>query len=146
MDSKAQHSATTRLQPPQPREDGWTPIEPPVLEEFKEPGTTVIGRLISIAEIEVKGRPVIQYTLALDDKRVKFLGTYDLVQKLNSTHRGMSVRIKYLGTDPSVSRNGNEMKIFDVQVRDDRPYRSVAPASVRRLDDGTQITDEDIPF
>lgn len=144
MDSKVQHSA--KLQAPQPREDGWFTIEPPVLEEFKEPGTTVVGKLISIAEIEIKGRHVVQYTLGLDDKRVKFLGTYDLVQKLNNSHRGMSVRVKYLGTDPSVSKNGNEMKIFDVQVRDDRSPRAVASGAGRRLDDGMQITDEDIPF
>src|SRR5690348_435559 len=109
MDSKAQHSTSAKLQSPQAKEDGWITIEPPVLEEFKEPGTTVVGTLISIAEIEVKGRAVVQYTLALGDKRVKFFATYDLAQKLDFTHRGMPVRIKYLGTDPSVSKNGNEM-------------------------------------
>jgi hypothetical protein len=74
--------------------------------------------------------------LGRDSDRMKLLGTYDLVAKLTRRHVGCAVRIKYRGEDPTVSKNGNAMKIFDVQIKG-------TPSS---SGDGSPITDEDIPF
>ena len=138
---------TPHLESQQPPEEGWIRLESPELVEFEKPGATVFGRLISVTEVEVRGKKVPQYVLTVEQKRFKFLGTYDLVQKLNASHRGMLVRVKFLGTDPSISRNGNAMKVFDVMVKPDQAT-AVQPqaAQVKRLEDGTYITDEDIPF
>lgn len=132
-------AGSSKLESPMTKEAGWTPLTAPELQEWKTPGETIAGKLISAGPIDLKGKRVIQYILAPDPShRVKMLGTYDLMQKLTSAHIGMQVRIKYLGEDDSVQRNGNSMKVFDVHVRRDPD----APAGR----DSGPISDEDIPF
>jgi len=130
------------LLPLMEREPEWQPLTVPEMLQWDKPGITVSGKLLSVARIEIKGKSVVQYILASGvkcegkDDRVKFLATYDLAQKLTSSHRGMLVRIKYLGEDDTVQNKGNKMKVFDVVVKPDPN----APH------DSGPITDEDIPF
>ena len=127
------------LEKPMDKEQGWETINAPDLHTWTKPGETIFGKLLSVAPIDLKGKRVVQYILAPDaTHRIKMLATYDLSQKLTAAHRGMQVRIKYLGEDETVKRGDNAMKVFDVQVRKD-------PDAVPGRDTGP-ITDEDIPF
>lgn len=127
------------LLPPMTKESGWDQLNAPQLHQWDKPGETIAGKLMSIEPVEIRGKRVPQYTLATDSShRIRLLGTYDLVQKLNRTHIGMLVRIKYLGEDESVKKGDNAMRIFDVHVKKD--------SSAATHNDGTPITDEDIPF
>lgn len=130
------------LEPPLAREDGWTTIEAPELVSFEKLGDTISGVLLSITHVEVSGKRVIQYTLGRDSKRLKLLATYDLAQKIGRSMIGQGIRIKYRGEDPSISKNGNAMKVFDVQTK----AQAGAAASSSQFADGSPITDEDIPF
>jgi hypothetical protein len=124
-------------------ENGWTQLTVPELHTWTV-GEVVSGKLLSVERVSVKGKSVVQYVLhsgiisAGKDSRFKFLGTYDLTQKLTPAHRGMLVRIKYLGEDATVKKGENAMKVFDVHVKPDPrdpPTRDAGP-----------ITDDDIPF
>ena len=127
-----------QMQRPPDLDQGWTRVTAPELHKWNKPGDSVYGRLLSIEKIEIERKLVLQYIVApTNTHRVKFLGTYDLAQKLTAAHRGMLVKVTYLGEDESVSRNGNAMKVFDVQVRKDPDAPDV---------DRGPITDEDIPF
>lgn len=115
-------------------ESGWKRVDAPTLVKFDEVGMILAGRLVSVHEVEIKGKSVIQYVLHDPAGKVlKFLGTVDIESKLGPQHRFCDVRIKYLGVDPSISKNNNPMKIFDVLVKE--------PA---RRSDG-EITDDDVP-
>lgn len=130
------------LEKPMEKEQGWEPLQVPEMHQWDKPGSTVSGKLVSITRIEVKGKPVVQYILATgvkDPARIKFLATYDLAQKLTTAHKGMLVRIKYLGEDETVKSKGNAMKVFDVHVKPD-------PNAVPEGRDTGPITDEDIPW
>ena len=133
------------LEKPMEREAGWKPLSVPELQTWDKPGTQISGKLLSAQRVEIKGKQVLQYILATGVKtasnesgRLKFLATYDLAQKLSAEHRGMLVRIKYLGEDESVKKGDNFMKVFDVMVKPD-------PDAPAQRDSGP-ITDEDIPF
>lgn len=125
------------LQPPMEKDQGWKVLTAPELQKWDKIGTTISGKLLSIDKIEINGKMVPQYLIApTGESRLKFLGPYDLMQKLTRAHVGMLTRIKYLGEDETVKKNGNAMKVFDVHVR-------VDPDEQRH---GGPITDEDIPF
>lgn len=133
----------TKLETPMEKQDGWEVIQIPEMQQWDKPGTTISGKLLSLVMVTIKGntKPVPQYMLATGIKnpaRIKFLGTYDLTQRLGSEHVGMMVRVKYLGEDQTVKRGDNFMKVFDVHVRPD-------PNAAPQRDSGP-ITDEDIPF
>lgn len=107
---------------PQEVEQGWTRREAPELWEWSKPGQILTGKLLSVATVLVKGKPVTQYVFAPDSKHiVKCLATYDLSQKLTKNEIGMLCRIKYLGDDETVTGGANNtaMKVFDVLVRPD---------------------------
>jgi hypothetical protein len=119
-------------------ESGWKVAKSPDLQKWDKPGTQIFGKLLSIATIQIDGKNVIQYMIEPSDgERLKFLGTYDLTQKIGREHIGKLLRIKFLGEDASIKKNGNAMKVFDVHVKPD-------PESPQR--DSGPITDEDIPF
>ena len=128
------------MEKPLEQEQGWKTLTVPEMIQWDKPGTLITGKLLSVAKIDVRGKGVLQYILAtgIKDQKLKCLATYDLAQKLGNEHRGMLVRIKYLGEDESVKRNGNAMKVFDVHVKLD-------PDAPQHLAGGP-ITDEDIPF
>jgi hypothetical protein len=106
---------------PMDAEQGWQTLSTPTMHQWDKPGTVLSGKLLAVDQIQVKGKPVHQYVLdtGVKGERIKFLATYDLAQKLTLAHRGMLVRIKYLGEDPTVKKGDNSMKVFDVQVKPD---------------------------
>ena len=128
----------------------------PVMIERKEPDfvkwgdrEVLEGVLTRIDRLEVadKDNPkappkkVVKFTVEEEPGVFKcFLGSYDLVNKIQMEDRGHFVRIRYEGEDRSVSRNGNAMKRFKVEVSQD-PVRTG-----QALADSTLITDADIPF
>jgi len=122
------------------------------MKERKEPtfvqfadGEEVSGILLRIDRMQVGQQKQIanRYTLRdLDGEMYSFLGTYQIDTKLHTTDVGHYVQVRCEGTDSSVTRNGNAMKKFKVSVSE-KPY---APKQGRKLEDGTYITDEDIPF
>lgn len=118
-------------------DSGWKRQSAPELIAWERPGQEIAGVLVGMAHVEVNRKQVLQYTLALDEKRFKLLATYDLTQKLGKQHLGHAVRIKYLGDDQTISRNGNAMKVFDVLIKQEKEAGAIA---------GGPITDEDIPF
>jgi hypothetical protein len=117
-------------------EDGWQTLEAPEMVKFDKAGETIAGVLIAVTSVRVNNKDVTEFMLGLGQKRMKLLGTYDLLQKLTRAHVGCSVRIKYRGENPDVSRNGNSLKVFDVQIK----------GTPSRSSDSSPITDEDIPF
>jgi hypothetical protein len=103
-------------------------------------GETVSGILVGIEKIDVGGKPAARYTVQdLESKEmVSFLGTYQINAKLRREDVGHVVDVRCEGSDPKVARNGKPMKLFKVLVSE-----RTAPGYAH---DGTQITDDDIPF
>ena len=126
------------LRKPPEVEQGWTEIHAPDLIKWEKPGETVAGVLQSIATVVVGGKRVPQFLLALGEKQFKFLGTFDITQKLTRAHIGCQVRITYLGEDENIrgGPNNQPMKVFSIQIRG-TPTPPIP---------GGPITDEDIPF
>jgi hypothetical protein len=120
----------------------------PELVQFDGKGVFVSGVLKEIVQVEVKERnkqgeltgkvsKCIQYTFFNDEERkpYKILGTYDLNNKISRADVGLYCEITYIGENPDVGRNGNQMKEFKVQFEE-----------TGNFSDGSPITDEDIPF
>ncbi len=130
-------------------------VREPKFVEFKSDGQIAEGVLIGIDRPEVGNPPknVARFVLSEVDfdgdrviptgDRLCFLGTADLVQKIQRNHLGHYLRVRYEGEDQNVRRNGNAMRRFKVLI-------SEAPAfSIRAKEseaDSTFITDADIPF
>lgn len=123
----------------------------PELVRF-EAGDTLEGVLLNRDRVSVQGKPVIQYLLEkTNGMTVKFFGTADIVQKLRPDHVGRFLSITCRGEDQMVKRGENCMKVFEI-------FASEKPVGKVRVDssghttmeaprgDGTEITDEDIPF
>jgi hypothetical protein len=127
--------APPTLENPMQAEEGWKTLDAPELFSFEKPGQEIAGILTDVSSVHVQGKNVLQFVLAADARVVKLLGTYDLVQKLTRAHVGCMVRIKFRGTDPSITKNGNAMKIFHVMIK-----------GTPTQEHGSPITDEDIPF
>jgi len=121
----------------------------PEFIKFESAGEVVDGELVRVDAIDVGERKqrVNRYTLEVDDKgtRVSFLGAYQIDSKLTPRDIGHWVEITCLGEDPNVSRNGNAMKLFCVRVSA-HPVKRVTEPNGRKLEDGTYITNSDIPF
>ncbi len=117
---------------------GWTEVNAPELVTWKNPGDTIEGILIQIAQIPVRGKRVTQYTIASGTTKYKLLATYDLQQKIGLEHVGCRIRIKYRGEDTNITggQDNTPMKVFSVQY-------SGTPSAVGGHG---PITDEDIPF
>jgi hypothetical protein len=130
--------STPKLLPTLEPETGWTEQLAPELVKFEKPGETISGILTQIAAVKIEGRNVRQYTLTLGEKKFRFLGSFDLLQKLGPEHRGCQVRVKYLGQDSNIrgGPNNTPMKVFSVQIKG-----TPTPA-----EHGGPITDEDVPF
>lgn len=101
--------------------------------------------LIGRERLTVKGKGVIRYTGRLQNGRlVAFLGTADLITKLRTDDMGHGVRIHCMGDNVSVQpEGGNPMKVFEVQITREILAK---PEQLSPLGDGTEITDDDIPF
>lgn len=99
------------------------------------------GVLLAQAAVKVKGKDAVQYLLQRPDgSRVKFLQTYDLIEKLRHEDKGHYVTVEYIGNDPEVKGpDGQEMKRFEVWV-------SASSVMQAQRNDDPHITDEDVPF
>lgn len=135
---------TKPLLDPLPEQDGWKTEHAPELYKFENRGDDLHGQLVAVDRVEIKDaktnakKMVTQFVVRIASGQLcKFLGSYDLMQKLSEAHIGKMIRVKYLGDDPSISRNGNAMKIFSVQTKD-------APRVANAH--GVAIDDSDIPF
>jgi hypothetical protein len=80
------------------------------------PGDVVEGTLVEIERIQVKGKPGLRYTLDDHGQLYRFLGTYQINEKLQMGDIGKWVRVRYEGENRSVERAGNRMRIFRVFV------------------------------
>ena len=121
-------------------EENWKESLAPELIKWEKPGENVAGVLIAISSIMLSGKRVPQYLLVLGDKQFKFLGTFDLTQKLTRAHLGCQVRVTYLGTDDNIKGGptNQPMKVFSVQFK--------GTPSTEPNAHGVVVTDDDIPF
>lgn len=104
-------------------------------------GDVVEGMLVGIERVLIKGKSGVRYTVQEDGGAlVAFIGTYQLNTKLRIDDKGHRVDIRCVGEDVTVKRGDNCMKVFEVRVSDERVKAATA------ITDGTEITDEDIPF
>lgn len=118
---------------------GWVKREAPELFKFTRDTPALEGRLIAVSKIEITDkesgelRDVTQYVVerTSDRSRVKFLGTFDIDQKLSASDKGCLVRLRYTGDDPKA----NGMKVYEIAVKDDRVQNP----------NGLEITDDDLP-
>lgn len=122
----------------------------PKFIQFGE-GEVVDGVLLKIEpniEIREKGKDgketgrvsrATRYTMEnTEGELVCFLGTYQIDTRLHRGDIGKYVSIRYEGTDPSVNRNGNPMKLF-------RVFTAEIPGAETNAH-GLAVTDNDIPF
>jgi hypothetical protein len=121
-------------------DEGWREVAAPEIIKWEKPGERLAGVLIQIAKVNIDNRPVIQYTLALGERRFKFLGSFDLTQKITQGMIGCQMRTQYLGQDRSITGgpNNTPMKVFSVQVK--------GSVDNTKVTEQHPITDEDIPF
>lgn len=121
-------------------EQGWTEVHAPDLIKWEKPGEQLAGILTAVNAIVLSGKRVPQYLLTLGEKQFKFLGTFDITQKLTRAHIGCQVRITYLGEDENIRGGPNQspMKVFSVHIKG----TPTPPGNIH----GVPITDEDIPF
>jgi len=84
---------------------------------FEKKDQVLEGILRKMEPVEIKGKRTIAYYFELTGGgTVKIHGTHQLNQKLGPRDIGQPVRIKYLGEDPEVQKNGNSMRRFWVGV------------------------------
>jgi hypothetical protein len=126
---------------------GYITADAPKLFKFDKPGDGFQGKFLSSSVIELTDKEtgemkdVTEYVFEEKDGTIlKVLPSYDLLQKLPPTRRGANVIVTYIGTDESVGRNGNAMKVYDVKIRGGN--RGDVPSGVAE----TRITNDDIPF
>lgn len=139
--------APVRQATAKPDMEGWTEIPAPILFKFEAPGEWVEGRLQRIDRVEVKSKSCNQYTIQGKScntheghiEVIKILGTYDIDTKLQMGYVGKIVQIVYARDRPDIASKGNPMREFLVRVKNETPKAAA-------FSDGTQITDEDIPF
>ncbi len=113
--------------------------------EFAE-GVQVVGILTDVKRIQVKDsktgilKPAVRYTVREQGEEEPgfFFGTYQIDEKLSPRDVGHFISVTCKGEDKAVSRNGNAMKVFAVQVS-----KEAAPGWATS---GTQISDDDLPF
>ena len=124
------------------RRDGHRELEEilsPEMFAFSAPGDCIAGTLLSMDRVIVKGKPIRQFIVRLEgsDKRVRFLATFDLAQKLQPEHVGRFIEVTFTGENREVKKGDNCLREFRVRVE------KVQGVSVQN---NPEITDEDIPF
>lgn len=101
----------------------------PTFVQFMREGDMVQGRLSQIENVEVgqERKPAVRYLVEAGVLRSgffssdkgemqAFLGTYGIDSKLRPDDIGHYVQIRFTGLDQTVSRNGNQMKKFEIRV------------------------------
>lgn len=93
-------------------------IKAPELFQFKKIGEMVAGIMLAIEPKPVNEKLVVEYTMQLENgMRITFLGTNDLVKKLDGRCVGHYCEIRYERDDSSFVKQGQSpMKVFKVQV------------------------------
>jgi hypothetical protein len=114
-------------------------IQAPEMFSFSAPGDCVAGILLSIDKVVVRGKMVTQYLVRLEnsDKRVRFLATFDLSQKLQLKHVGRFIEVTFTGENKEVKKGDNYLREFRVRV---------AKVQDAAAHNNSVISDEDIPF
>lgn len=115
------------------------------VEQVKfDAGVSVAGKLVKLDRVQVNesAKKAVQYTvLDLETRTLKtFLGTHQINSVVLPGDVGKLVEIICTGEDKTIVRNGRAMKTFDVYV-----WERNGESAVER-EDGTVITDADIPF
>jgi hypothetical protein len=96
-------------------------VKAPEMFQFSDQHRTLSGVFIDIAQVTVRGKDTIQYTLQDDfGKRFTFLATYDLQRKIQAAHAGHWMDITYEGEDSSVQTQGSPLRKFKVLVSRDK--------------------------
>lgn len=92
-------------------------VSAPEMFQFSDQHRTLSGVFIDIAQVTVKGKDTIQYTLQDENRRrFTFLATYDLQRKIQAAHAGHWMTITYEGEDREVQTQGSPLRKFKVQV------------------------------
>jgi len=105
----------------------------PKFVQLKE-GDSVEGILVAVQRVKLDGiKPAIRYIVQdADGALVCFLGTSQINQVLSERDIRKAIRVRCVGTDPNVVRNGNAMKLMDVGVSkqySDAPLPFISEAS-----------------
>ncbi len=110
---------------------------------WDEKGKKVAGRLKGIVKLKFNDGGVgLRYNVRQNDgTMIEFLGSSNINSKLAQSDIGCNIHVEYVGEDTSrtMSDGKNRPKLFKVMVDESSREQTVAA-------DGTQITDEDIPF
>ena len=89
---------------------------------FKMPGDKIQGRLLSREPQKAGNNTAIKYTVQTDDRRrVSFLGTSQLDERLKLITIGHDIIIMFDRTEKATGDNKNDMKVFKVFAKDPRP-------------------------
>lgn len=133
--------------------EGYVESVAPELFKFERVGDRLAGILTAIQKVRLLDEDTSQYKLVvevlIETERgaMKFRPGFDVKSKLRRRMIGNQVLIKYLGTDPERGKDGNALKVFGVYWQPKAEGTKVADGPPQnKLDDGTYITDEDIPF
>jgi hypothetical protein len=109
----------TQLRKPTAPPAGFVERDAPEMVKFDKPGMIVAGVLVGYKMVEIERKQTVEYLISMDGKKIfKFLGVFDLVQKLTRADVGNLVRIEYLGeTVVGDDKSKNPMKVFSVHVK-----------------------------
>lgn len=121
-------------------------VQPPQQIKFT-PRVVVCGELLGIEKIRLRDGGIAARYIMRDmetGQKFQFLGTTQIDQMLGPEDAGHYLEIAYLGEDTNVERNGRKMRVFEI-AKSEFPVNPRAAAG-RQLEDGTYITDQDIPF
>ncbi len=122
-------------------------LQPPQQIKFT-PGDVVCGELLGVEKIRLRDGGIAARYMIRDmetGEEFQFLGTTQIDQMLSPEDIGYYLEICYLGEDATVERNGRRMRVFEI-AKSEFPVNSRAAAGQHQLEDGTYITDQDIPF
>jgi len=123
-------------------------------------GESISGKIIALDSLLIKGKRVSKYTVELGKAvweggkiiefqkgagRVSFLGTVKIDEVITEEDVKRYAEIICTGEDKSVSRGDRFMQLFDIALSTG-PISWGVVSDKARVVDGTEITDEDIPF
>jgi hypothetical protein len=106
-----------KVGPQEIRNRNWKEIEAPEQFKWTRVGESVVGILLSIDPVEVKGKPNVEYLFQLENgKRITMLETADLKKKIDPlliTH-WLNIRYEKDQRFEGQSADQSAMKVFKV--------------------------------
>lgn len=124
--------------------ENYTRVKRTVEQVKFDAGVTLAGKLVKLDRVQVgeDAKKAVQYTVFdLESRTLKtFLGTHQINSVVMPGDVGKLIEIVCTGEDKTVVRNGRAMKTFDVYVWEKNGENAV------EREDGTVITDADVPF